>query len=399
MKSALHPAPLLMILLFPPALFAGVGDAVVTTWFQGAEAAYTLTYDDNEPDQFNYIGPALAERGLKATFFVNPDYDGMRSWQWYHDDYANLASQGHELGSHTLTHESVIPNDPLWPDNCMKSFEELEEDCIEAKAILEALVPDTTTVSFCYPMGREDEASREIIAEHFLSARDVHTYTNYPTGHYTPNPASPPDMYSLGCFVSAGSGGNGTPNFRSYEESVEAFAAYITDTLAVGGWAIEYRHNLWGTSEAAYWEHLDDLQMLAEDGTIWNGTQGQVTKYIYSRDAAQIEPIDVQSDLITLSVDDFLDDAVFDIPVTLSVEIPGNWAEAECTILHGSTSVIGRIFSEEETAFISFDIVADGRPITISPGLPTVPEPATGLLIGSLLLGLGTFRRRRFTNR
>ena len=374
---------------------AEVGDASIATWFRGATSAYTLSYDDNNSDHFNYFGPALDERGLKGTFFINPSYTGMASWQWYHDDYANLALSGHELGSHTLTHKSVIPNDPQYPDNCMESLAELEEDCIEAKSVLESLVPGTETVSFCYPMGRDDAASREVIARHFLSARDVRSHFVSPDGHYTPNPASPPDMYALGCFVTAGSGGAATPSFVGYEESVVAFTAYIEDTLSAGGWAIEYRHNLWGTNEAAYWEHLDELQILAEEGAIWNGTQGEVTKYIYSRDAAEISLMDVRPDAITFTVDDGLDDAVFDIPVTVDLQIPADWAASEYTILHGTTPVPGRTVWNGEAAFLSFDVLADGQSITIAPTLPAVPEPGVGVLLGVMLISFGTRRASR----
>ncbi len=371
---------------------ADVGDAHVATWRHNAQAAYTLTYDDNMPDQLNYIAPALGERGLRGTFFVNP---ALASFHRLGSGYAQLALDGHELGSHTLTHQSVIVNDPAWPTSCMESLEELEEDCIESKALLDALVPGAKTVSFCYPYGREDADSRGVVANYFLSARAVHTYTNYPSGHYQPNPATPPDMFSLGCFLTSGTGNAGVPSFRHYATAASTFAAYISDTLAAGGWAIEYRHNLWGENQAAYWEHLDELQILGEQGILWNAPQGEVAKYIYSRDATDITLIAATAESLALAVDDSLDDEIYDIPVTVNVRIPADWAETELTIFHGHRPLEGRTYWESDAAFVAFDVLADGARITISPVLPTVPEPGTVLLLGGLALGVGARRLRR----
>lgn len=381
-------------------IWGEAGDASVATWRYNAQAAYTLTFDDNKTDQVNYIAPALSERGLKGTFFVNPDYDAMWTWRMLQDSYVQLVSDGHELGSHMMRHQSVIPNDPAWPDDCVASLEELEADCIEAKAVLESLVPGSKTVSFCYPFGRNNAEARDVIGRHFLSARAVHTYTNRPSGHFTPNPSSPPDMLQFGCFLAEGNGSSGAPSFRGYDESTAAFAAYISDTLAAGGWAIEYRHNLWGTHQAAYWEHLDELQVLSEDGVLWNGTQGEVAKYIYSRDAARLVSLGVAENSISLVLDDLLDDTVFDIPLTINVGIPADWAGSDCTILHGTASLAVTPYWKEGEAFVSFDALADGAPITISPGLSTVPEPGGFVLMfAGLFMGAGLRLQSRLGSR
>ena len=70
-------------------------------WPEGDKIAISLSYDDALNSQLDNALPALNQRGLKASFYVVPLSEGFRSRV---QEWQNLASQGHELGNHSLFH-------------------------------------------------------------------------------------------------------------------------------------------------------------------------------------------------------------------------------------------------------------------------------------------------------
>ena len=71
-------------------------------WPGAAKAAVSLSYDDALESQLDHAVPALNRYGMKATFYLTLGSDvvhrRMRDWQ-------RVASEGHELGNHTLFHQ------------------------------------------------------------------------------------------------------------------------------------------------------------------------------------------------------------------------------------------------------------------------------------------------------
>lgn len=79
---------------------------------------------------------------------VRPDWDGLCSW----DELATLAKEGHEVGSHTLTHPLL----PQCPDD------ELAREIGDSRTLLEERL-GSPVESFCYPNGDWDaRALREV---------------------------------------------------------------------------------------------------------------------------------------------------------------------------------------------------------------------------------------------
>lgn len=70
----------------------------------------SLTYDDALPCHFESVAPFLEEHGLRGTFYVpcGPSFFAqVESWR-------EVATQGHELGNHTLFHPC---HDQSWLDD------------------------------------------------------------------------------------------------------------------------------------------------------------------------------------------------------------------------------------------------------------------------------------------
>ena len=72
--------------------------AGLSIWKDNKKAAYTITFDDTRTSHFRVAAPALQEKGLPATFFLDTkDNTTWRQWQ-------QLYLDGHEIGSHTRNH-------------------------------------------------------------------------------------------------------------------------------------------------------------------------------------------------------------------------------------------------------------------------------------------------------
>jgi len=115
----------------------------------------SLTFDDGLRCQFDNAVPVLNRHGMRATFFLIANRESTHeSWldhkdewwkiDWSEGDIANLKQlikEGHEVGSHSLTHHlEKMQADPL-PE--ARDSKKRIEDWLETKV-----------TSFCYPYYR-----------------------------------------------------------------------------------------------------------------------------------------------------------------------------------------------------------------------------------------------------
>jgi len=82
-----------------------VGTTRIARWYDDRSAALVLMFDDSTPSQAGNVLPALQERGLTGTFYINPETGHYRARRaaWEHDAPAS----GMELGNHTMTHKGA----------------------------------------------------------------------------------------------------------------------------------------------------------------------------------------------------------------------------------------------------------------------------------------------------
>lgn len=117
-----------------------------------------LTFDDGYLDNYELTLPILERFGVKGTFFLVPSLLGgeLRTSQG-HEPVLNrehareIASLGHEVGSHTMTHR-VLTDMPL---------DEARSEVTESKRALEDLL-GVAVESFSYPLGKFNEAVKAL---------------------------------------------------------------------------------------------------------------------------------------------------------------------------------------------------------------------------------------------
>jgi peptidoglycan/xylan/chitin deacetylase (PgdA/CDA1 family) len=114
----------------------------------------SLTFDDGLRCQFERAVPVLNKHGMQATFFLianrNSTHDLWSGhtddwWKidWRADDIAmlkTLVRDGHEIGSHSVTHDPVN----------LKIPEQSDIEACESKRLIEEWI-GTSVLSFCYP--------------------------------------------------------------------------------------------------------------------------------------------------------------------------------------------------------------------------------------------------------
>ncbi|MHB1034243.1 MAG: polysaccharide deacetylase family protein [Pirellulales bacterium] len=361
------------------AAFGTPADTVVMTWQGGALAAISLTHDDNRWDHIYLCAPALTVRRLPGTFFVNP-----RRWRGptWADQYGRMAREGHELGSHTMGHRqcTIVPAAQDPKNLHFHSLDELRQDCVDAKAILDRLqAKGRPTVSFAYPGGQNDAAAVEVVASQFLSARTSTTFLI--------NPASPPSLYALKAVYV----GDREGKWEDYGYAHAKLREYLDTVLKKKGWAIEEYHSIVTREIAwlnlkAYHDHLDDLVNERNAGRLWVATQGDVARYIRSRNAARIATTVNEANRIELNVDDQLPRKVFDVDLTLRTEIPAAWG-ANVSVTHNQRPVLHQVRTENGLAYVFYSVLADGTPIEIAPK-PETSSLNRGVVASSLAVGI-----------
>jgi peptidoglycan/xylan/chitin deacetylase (PgdA/CDA1 family) len=148
--------------------------------------ACSLTFDDGTENQLMKAVPRLDERGLAATFYLNP---GGRDWSKRLHAWGQVAVAGHEIGNHTCGH--VCSNNIQNRSGGLEdiTFEDIETDILTAQDRLCRLVPHQKHWSFAYPCyctfvgkGERRKSYVPLVARHFLAARagGEYGFANHP---------------------------------------------------------------------------------------------------------------------------------------------------------------------------------------------------------------------------
>jgi len=132
---------LLLIVLISISSSAVAEPGTVFKWPNGARAAVNLAYDDALDSQLDTVIPALNSYGFKGSFYMTLASDATRLRL---DEWRAAASQGHELGNHTLYHQCSASKPGRewvqpWHDLDQVSLEELLEDIQLANTMLYAI--------------------------------------------------------------------------------------------------------------------------------------------------------------------------------------------------------------------------------------------------------------------
>ena len=131
-----------------------------------------LSFDDGYREHLK-VARELATMGIRATFFV---ITHLRYWMGKpllsHDEIAEIAEMGHEIGSHTCAHPDLteLPRDKLeWE---LKTSKRYLED-ITGKEVL----------GLAYPFGKFNDRVVTVTKKYYYYARALRITTNFMLYH------------------------------------------------------------------------------------------------------------------------------------------------------------------------------------------------------------------------
>lgn len=136
---------------------------------ESAEGKVVVTFDDGYEDNYTFGLPRLDAVGAKATFFILPRYAGVTN-EWNakaeyrvpHMDWMQtreLAAEGHEIGSHGISHRPMASLDR----------DTVLEEIRSSKAIIEDQL-GAAVDTFSYPYGITTPEITELVRQSYRAA-------------------------------------------------------------------------------------------------------------------------------------------------------------------------------------------------------------------------------------
>jgi peptidoglycan/xylan/chitin deacetylase (PgdA/CDA1 family) len=141
----------------------------------------TISIDDGWSTQWTYARGLLNQRGIKSTFYIVTDAVS-QNWSGFLTlpQLRTLVTDGHEIGSHTLTH----------PDLTTVSNAELLRQVSQSKSWLLANAGVASVPDFASPYGAYDGRVINVVKQYYASHRAVRNLPNWRDA----------DPYELGAF-------------------------------------------------------------------------------------------------------------------------------------------------------------------------------------------------------
>lgn len=176
----------------------------------------SFSFDDFPRSAWQVAGPILAERNMRATYYVALGMAGGTNSGgelFALDDLRQVADAGHELGCHTFGHD----------DSRAESTAAYEAALEQNRQQLSELLPDRTWHTFAYPHGRATASAKRLVGQRFRCGRGIWPGINQ--GRVDANYLYANSIYS--CL-----------------DPVARCEALIRENVARCGWIIFYTHDV-----------------------------------------------------------------------------------------------------------------------------------------------------------
>jgi|GEM_PF-423971 len=288
----------------------------VTRWPQNRTAAASLTFDDAVPTHLDVAGPVLARHHLTGTFYVNTTRG---PWREHIDGWRALAAAGNEIGNHTVNHPCLL--DRITPHAQQYTPAMMEVEVRDAAREIAEKIGSSRGMTFGYPCGNLSFGPPRD------QARNSALYLGYVADC---------------CFAGRGYLGNAAPqnpdelNVLTVTDlgvtegkSFSQLLAMLEPGVRSGNWGIFTFHGVGGDWLPVPDASLEELaQYLEKHQEIWTATFGDGVRYTQERRSLGIAVARSGADAFDVALDWPLDPAVFDLPLTLRIELPEQWKGA-----------------------------------------------------------------------
>lgn len=299
------------------------GDTQILKWKDGKKAAFMLAFDDSAPSQLKNVVPELEKRKIVGNFYLvtgNKLYGAIkRRWE------AAAKSPYVAVANHTFTHKGV------------NSAAEMELELARCNEVLHSLKPEGKKPRL-FGFGRPGGVPWKVTPEEQAAALAKNHLCDRP-------PFFGPPIH-----------------YKSAEATVAAVDAAIAkgemghlDFHGVGeDWLVTPLD--WFTALLDKLESVRD-QLWITDVVSWH-------QYVTERSSAEAKTVSADKDTVTLELSCKSDPALYDLPLTLSTQVPAAWEN--CLVTQGANTKALLV----KDGAVTFDAVPGGGLITLKKDQP-----------------------------
>lgn len=307
--------------------------------------AGSLYENEKYEEAYQVVDDAYAEvrkQGARPREWNRPSGE-MITW----DEIKEFAANGHEFGSHTISHPRLAVLDE---ENMLYELEKCKEE------IATMLGPDHTFSAEC-PFGTENErvmeyaykvhpALRNRMPEPFLE--EINRWNDM-----TPGMSDKPYVqWQRGPLA---------------KTSVPLMKSWV-DTLVARNnvWLVLTFHGVDGIGwEAKPHEELAEYfsYMKQHEDDLWIVPFRDATKYIRERMAAKVDSREEEGSVL-VTVNHSLDKELYNYPLTLKTYIPKHWENIN--VVQGTRSITWIMTSDDRGKYILYDAMPNAESVTIS---------------------------------
>ncbi|UCB44645.1 MAG: polysaccharide deacetylase family protein [Spirochaetota bacterium] len=326
----------------------------VAPWYGFKKAACSLTFDDGTRDQYMVAFPEMEKRNIKGTFFlitrlVRRSYwmdDKLKRHLFSWDQARQLWVAGHEIGSHSRTHKDLTKRGVNVKRELGGSSEKILKE-----------IPSVIAVTLSWPYWRNNEEHQDLASEHYISARaGTGLIENYVENNIDNPKSRVINLYAVDSICIRNS------------EIDKPWKSYSNRIWEDGKWFVLCFHGIddgridqdWLGWEPLSISQFRDILNHIEDRDFWIAPFGMVSRYIRERDSATLALKASRSSYYILSLDDGLDDAVFNQPLSIEIKIPEKWKKYR--VSQRRIAIDHHITKE---GYLRFSVLPDGSDIFI----------------------------------
>lgn len=310
------------------------GSLRFTNYADDRKSAFSLTFDDGLKTQFDYAKPILDQYGFKGTFYVLPPYlaEDNQDLIWRYgrwSEFQQMAVEGHEIGSHTMNHDTLtfLP----WGDVSTEGT--LLYELYQSKIFIEQKVPNEKCISLNYPYtvhnSDVDSAARLF-------------YENGRALDQIPNDSSLSEEEWFGLKATVIEFDQPRDSISDDLDELYTFLDWTQNSIDNHKWGMIIIHDVVPFNQIDSLLNLPDpvyepiatewfgwlcdwLATRSLNNNVWVETVGNITRYIKERDNSNYQIISSSNQLIEVNISDNLDDTIYNFPLSAYVKIPDNW--------------------------------------------------------------------------
>ncbi len=314
--------------------------------YNNAKAMYSLTTDDGYAYTAAFLDDKFKNLGLKGTMGLVTSWmgnEGKMTWEQA-EKYVNGNNSVWGVASHTKTHIQAG----------FGSLNELqmETEIGDAYRELKQHFPDEKILAVWTPGGITSDISFKVANKYHLISRRT---AGGATHNYLPMIKS--ELTYLAVY-----GADAKTNF-------ETMKGWADNAVEKGQWLVEMWHGI-GDKDAASWGgnvsesdasmYLSYISKLQKEGKMWVATIDEAAAYTLEKMETKISVLEKADNKIRFTLSDNLDDAVYDMPLTVNITLPEGWDNAKAT--QNGSAVSGKV----SNGVLTINVKPDSGEVVIS---------------------------------